>query len=120
MSQCLLSATTPFLLPTHPNPYLINQKPKTPGNNTFDHQLVLWLRAHTGGLIQRHVLAHTPVFALPGVEVHESRKWLPQDREGHPEDGVPDQTARRTLHFLQWPGNCNEGNLQEHSQEGHT
>lgn len=44
---------------------------------------------------------NTAIFRLPGKEVQESSKWLPDQTKADPEDTIPEGLAQRVSHLLQ-------------------
>lgn len=59
----------------------------------------------------------TAVLGLPGKEVQQRTKRLPNKTKTHPEDAVTDCLAVRTAHLLQRRRKSDEGQLEYHAEE---
>ena len=48
------------------------------------------------------LLANTPIFSLPGEEIEECSKRLPNESKRYPEYTIPDHSSINAFHLLQW------------------
>lgn len=64
------------------------------------------------------LLAHTPVFGLPGKEIQECGQRLPDETKADPKDTIAHHLCIQSLHAFQGRRGQDHGDLNDHTQEG--
>lgn len=64
--------------------------------------------------------ADGPILGLPGKEIEKGCKRLSDEREGDPENAVPDDPSIDTLHLLQRCRDGDEWQLSHHTNKRNT
>jgi hypothetical protein len=71
-------------------------------SKVWQRVLMAWNRKEPSILRFHRLLANTPIFSLPGEEIEECSKRLPNESKRYPEYTIPDHTSIDAIHLLQW------------------